>query len=424
MTRGILILLYVVEVMKYYLAYHLCFGEKARRFWIPLAGGAGYSIVVLFARNLDDTSLRIIMYVFSISAIFFAHLEKWKSGIFKIIILVFTLSCVEALFLTLVSVLEINLEIAVVESVRRLCANLLSNCTILIALLIKSRLSEKGLERLKNFAMKNVLILVILMALEMIFTIAGLNWARAYVDNYKFQVYSLVLCNLSYIGVGLLGIFSVYLERTNKKVNNLMENEIRLKDIQKHYYDTMLEREEDTRRYRHDMENHLICLNRLAKEGDTDLLQRYIGQMRQQMEEIQKCRYVTGNDILDILTSHYVALLNEDVSVSVSGQVQTSIDEMKLCTIYANLLQNAVEELQRCENPAALEINFQQGTEFSRILIRNSLSKKQGQKRSQRDKNHGIGLYNVKKAVEAVNGILELKKEADFFQAVVIFKSI
>ncbi len=423
MTTGILLLLYVIEIAKYYFAYDICFGEKLQRFWISAVGGAGYLIVLLFAGIQDDTLLRIIMYAFAISALFLAHLEKGKIRISRIIILVFIVTCLGEIFLIVQRLIAIRGIIVLSENMQHLIASILALCIILMAMFIKSRLTERQTDKLKRLAKKNVLTLVIVMAIEMLLTISGLNWARTFVDNYKFQVSVIVLCGMSYIGVGMLAFFSIYLERTNEKIKNLVENEVRLKDMQKRYYDTLLEREEDTRRYRHDMENHLICLDRLAREEDTASLQRYIGQMRRQMEEIQRRRYVTGNEILDILTSHYITLLDENVDVNVSGQIQTSIDEMKLCTIYANLLQNAVEEVQRCEGTAVLEIKFQQGTEFSQILIRNSLSKKQGQKRDKLDsKNHGIGLYNVKKTVEAVGGNLDLTKEGGFFQAAVTFK--
>lgn len=424
MTVGILVLLYVVEVTKYYLAYGICFGERVRRYWIPVVSGVCYLMILLFTGAKDDTLLRIIMYIFAISAIFLAQLEKRKIGISRIIMLIFIVSCLEAMFLTVESVIAIKFEVIVAENVQHLIVNILSLCIIFMVFFVKSRLTERQLNSLKRFAKKNMLTLVILMALEMLFTIAGLNWARAYISNYKFQIYAVALCSLSYVGVGSLGVFSIYLEKTNKQINNLVENEIRLKDMQKRYYDALLEREEDTRRYRHDMENHLICLDRLAREGDTASLQRYARQMRQQMEEIQKRRYVTGNDILDILTSHYITLLGRNVEVNVSGQVQTSIDEMKLCTIYANLLQNAVEELQRCEGAATLEIKFEQGEEFFQILIRNSLSKKQGKKRDKLDsKNHGIGLSNVRRTVETVGGNLELTEGENFFQATVTLRS-
>lgn len=424
MTVGILVLLYVVEVTKYYLAYGICFGERVQRYWIPVVSGACYLMILLFTGIKDDTVLRIIMYVVSILTVFLAQLEKGKSRISRIIILVFIVTCSGEIFLTLESVIAIKRGMAIPKNLQHLIANIFMLCIFSGVVFIQSRLTEKQTDKIKRFAKKNMLTMVILMAIEVLLTIAGLNWAGDYVDNDKFQMSVIILCSLSYVGVGLLGVFSIYLERTNKRIENLVENEIRLKDMQKRYYDTLLEREEDTRRYRHDMENHLICLDRLAREGDIASLQRYTRQMRQQMEEIQKRRYVTGNDILDILTSHYIALLGENVDVSVSGQVQTSIDEMKLCTIYANLLQNAVEELQRCEGAATLEIKFEQGEEFFQILIRNSLSKKQGKKKDKLDsKNHGIGLSNVRRTVETVGGNLELTKGENFFQATVTLRS-
>ncbi len=39
-----------------------------------------------------------------------------------------------------------------------------------------------------------------------------------------------------------------------------LETEKLLRQTQKSYYETMLQKEEDTRRFRHDIINHLMCL--------------------------------------------------------------------------------------------------------------------------------------------------------------------
>ncbi|MGN1145878.1 MAG: GHKL domain-containing protein, partial [Acetatifactor sp.] len=128
----------------------------------------------------------------------------------------------------------------------------------------------------------------------------------------------------------------------------------------------------------------------------------------------------------DILTNYYISLLPETVSVKVSGRATIVIDEMRLCTIYSNLLQNAVEELLRIQGDKAslLEISFQKGEKFFRIVIKNSLSEQQTdvaelETKKTDKRNHGIGLQNVRRAVETIGGRLEIKKKNDYFEAVV-----
>ena len=49
-----------------------------------------------------------------------------------------------------------------------------------------------------------------------------------------------------------------------------------LKDTQKNYYEAMLAKEEDTRRFRHDVLNHLIALGELAKQGEMKPVADYV----------------------------------------------------------------------------------------------------------------------------------------------------
>ncbi len=431
MKEIILFLLYVLEITKYYLGYAICFNEKGKRYWIPVIGGVTYIVILFCARNAEDSLLRIIMYALPLVVMFFVHWKRNSAEIFRLFVLFFIITCIGEIFLTLSDLMFMKSKYLPEENLQHLVINSLVLAIIYIVYILKNNLRENQIIQLKEFAQKNILLVVLLMVIELMLTVTGLNWAREQIDNSKFQTLAIVLCGLSYMSIGMLGIFSVYMDRTNRKIENMMETEVMLKQLQKQYYDALLEREDDTRKYRHDMVNHLICLERFAKEKNVDLIQNYIGQMSEQLEEIHKRCYATGNDILDILTNHYVALLGENVVVHVSGCIHTSIDEMKLCTIYANLMQNAVEELQRCKEDAELDIKLRQGKHYAEISIRNSLANINVQNKGEflletqkpDKKNHGLGLRNVRRTIDEVGGKLELKNEKNYFSAIVTLKN-
>ena len=261
----------------------------------------------------------------------------------------------------------------------------------------------------------------------MLFTVAELEYARHEItDNGRFYNISFALCLVSYISIGLVGFFAIYIKMVNEQMEQMVENEILLKKMQKHYYEELLGKEEDTRRYRHDMNNHLICLRNYASNGDLEKVLEYVEKMQGAASEIQKRCYFSGNEIIDAITNYYVLQLTDEVAVSVSGKMQIDMDEIGLCTIYANLLQNAVEELGRGEGKkGVLNIHFYQGVKYFRISIENSLSETQTKqelenmlKTKKKDTlNHGIGLRNVKKAVEEMGGMLEVRKNEESFLA-------
>ena len=119
----------------------------------------------------------------------------------------------------------------------------------------------------------------------------------------------------------------------------------------------------------------------------------------------------------------------KDINISVRGvcKRELRIDEVDLCTIFSNLIQNAAEELKgKKEDYFALEI--EQGQDNTRITIRNStdlLLAKDNQELTsskQDKKNHGIGLKNVKQIVEKYNGDISWSADGKEFRVIVTMK--
>ncbi len=357
--------------------------------------------------------------------------QKWTKNLVQLLIFLFLLSSLEGSIRLLLEFIKISKNVEFSERAEDLILMIFSLLLFISLAYAKSRLQEGYIDRIKAFLKRNILVAVLIMSMGMFFTVAGLNYAKKYVDNPKFHMLAVGVCGVSYISICLLGVCAIYLKRTNEKIEQMIQNEALLNDMQKRYYGALLEREEDTRKYRHDMVNHLMFLKHLADDKEWSELKRYLCKLQGEMDCISKKCYATGNKVLDVMTNYYTSLLPTAVAVNVSGKVEISVDEMKLCTIYANLLQNAVEELLRIQEgkSAFLEISFKRGKKFSQITIRNSVV--EGQVVTNRDKtaifetkkndkrNHGIGLQNVKKAVEDIGGNLEIKTEQEYFEVIV-----
>lgn len=141
---------------------------------------------------------------------------------------------------------------------------------------------------------------------------------------------------------------------------------------------------------------------------------------------------MTGNQVLDAITNHYLAQVDEFTKVKVTGRVSEELpcDRFSLCTIYANLLKNAIEELERMERTnKKLEIEFSQGEIFFQIELCNSIAdKSKGKKQlfltEKEDKrNHGLGIKNVKKVVKECGGEVFFEKRDEVFCVKVLLKN-
>ncbi len=215
-----------------------------------------------------------------------------------------------------------------------------------------------------------------------------------------------------------------------------METERRLKEMQKKYYEDMLMREEETRKYRHDLRNHLICLYGLAKEEQAKKVMAYIRNMEEQARFIQQKFYTTGNKVLDALVNYYGSLIELDTRLRVSGKVEHDLEitDTDLCTVFGNLLQNAVEGVMRVQGGEKyIWIQFEQGREYLRIRIENSAvfpendilqTKKFFTETIKKDKrDHGIGISNVQETVKRYQGKVNVLREGQKVVAEVILRN-
>ena len=235
---------------------------------------------------------------------------------------------------------------------------------------------------------------------------------------------------LTYLSILLLIFIVLHIRNIHIKLEERAQIEYELKIMQKNYFQTLLEKEEDTRRYRHDMSNHILCISQIAKEEQAWRTLDYVQDLQKELSLISRRGYYTGIDILDILLCHYlVGLENTIVSVKGNGNDKLHVTDVDLCIIFSNLIQNAIEEINKQEDKEKiLSIEVKQGDFYTSIKIANSttfiLNESEVPVTQKKDrKNHGIGLKNVRETIERNGGKLELMADGKVFSAIVILKN-
>ncbi len=166
--------------------------------------------------------------------------------------------------------------------------------------------------------------------------------------------------------------------KESEKIRQLIQLEEELKKMKSEYEERLLEVENNIRIYQHDMENHLICLMELAYEENANRVMNYVKELKNDFVDRKKQFYQTGNFIVDVLLNHYVSLLSDDVKKDVKGKWIQDLDvtEVELCSVFSNLMQNAVEALIKpITNKKYLEIKFVQGKTYAKLEIKNSLER-------------------------------------------------
>ena len=307
---------------------------------------------------------------------------------------------------------------------------ILANIILLIIWLVIEEMKKRKIKVQRIYVNAFIIIAMGIMAVALVLVIASIQYAEPYVNSKKFSMFSDILMIVSYFSIVVLGLFVIYIRKANENFKYLLETESLLRDSQKNNYELMLAKEEETREFRHDISNHIMCLNEMIKVGNIVEATKYIDQMQIAISQIQKKNFTTGNEIIDAIINYYIQQLEEDVEVDITGLCCCGlvINNVELCSIVSNPLKNAIEALNSQKRDRRyLKIRMNSTQQNFKIEICNSFSGGyitmiEGLPRTKKqDKdNHGIGLKNVKKLVEKNNGLFQVAIQKSEFQVTVI----
>ena len=238
-----------------------------------------------------------------------------------------------------------------------------------------------------------------------------------------FLIFALLLCTVT-----------LYILNIHRKITKLSAEQKVLLTAQKEYYLALLEKEEETRKYRHDMNNHLMCLSALVETENIPEIRDYLSNLQNQFRSVNDSVYQTGNTILTAITAHYIPMADENTKVTITGKLTKDLDlsNTDLCTVYSNLIKNSIEELQRIDKSVHKELNirFDTGNHFGKICVSNSMKdpsafKGLASKTVKEDnKNHGFGIQNINQVVAKNKGTFDIKKENDQFCCEVVLPTV
>ena len=173
----------------------------------------------------------------------------------------------------------------------------------------------------------------------------------------------------------------------------------------------------------HDLNNHLNVLYQFLEEGEMEEAKKYIREISQPIQKLTKTVW-TGVDVVDVIISSKVEKMrNKGISWDINAEFpkNTSIQPYDLCTILSNLLDNAVEAVERTGKQGNISLTIRKINYFLMIRIANSCIGKNNSfdalpKTTKEDKTmHGWGLQNVRETVQKYGGTLKFKQEENQF---------
>ena len=185
---------------------------------------------------------------------------------------------------------------------------------------------------------------------------------------------------------------------------------IRKMDIQHEYYQQMLRSNDDVRQFRHDYKNHMMVVTSLLNSGKTQEASDYIENIQLQTGNFGK-KFSTGNFIADAILGDKSSLAEEySIHIDFDGRIpENGILNVDLCTVVANLTDNAIEALKTFDGNRYIKIRATIRNGFLTLSFTNpakdvKISNNRIKTTKSDKKNHGIGLKNVETVAKKYHG--------------------
>lgn len=424
MAVVIILSIYMVEVIKYHLAFRIVYREKLQRKWLSVVGASLLMVYMLCAGGDADRDY-VVAYMINVLMTAFAMSGNIKDKIVKPFLLWVILTSIDEMPAAVFY--HVEASFSGLSNVHN-WLDLITSIWGLFALIVICKYMDRKNGN-KMLSRRLVMLIVVANGIAVILTIAGLNFARKEIENQAFQYIFDFLVSIASISLCLLCWLLIYFRNQDEEKTRSLALEWELLEEQEHYYQILLQKEENTRKFRHDMENHLLCLNDLAGRGNFPELKSYLEEISGQMAQIHRCLYTTGDELLDVILNDKLDGLKDGIQIRIVGKVTRalSISKMDVCTIFSNIFQNAVEELKWQEHGWFL-MQIQSGKVYTEFVVQNSVRakvqmKKNGLPRTTKNKTdcHGFGLQNVKNVVEKNQGYFQVLSQNDYFEVNIQF---
>lgn len=189
------------------------------------------------------------------------------------------------------------------------------------------------------------------------------------------------------------------------------------------HYQKLEQNYQASRKIVHDMKNHMQAMMKLYEEGQTEEAHSYGLEVFHLLNQTGHVWY-TENRMLNII-------LNEKLSEEEMKEVVLTLDieehsldgirEIDLTTIFANLLDNAIEALGvQEEHDKFMKIYVGRVGDFLMIELSNS----KGRRRKKKENHQGLGLKNVKEAIDKYEGTCTIEENEKQYRVILMIPSL
>ena len=185
--------------------------------------------------------------------------------------------------------------------------------------------------------------------------------------------------------------------------------------------------------WKHDWQNHINVAMYMLKEKRYEEADKYLGEISNSINYDRKYKsfITTNNNVLNaIINSKIIVAVdkNIDVKTSVNITEPIHIDDIDLCGLLGNLLDNAIEACERTKSNRFINIKIITVKKNLIILIKNSMSGNielidNEYFSSKRKGLLGRGIAQINKIVDEYNGVVSREHDNYIFETKIVMEN-
>lgn len=246
-------------------------------------------------------------------------------------------------------------------------------------------------------------------------------------DNYSDAELVLVLITIT--SIVIINTYLLKLLEYASENNRLQyENNLFLQQskMQYQYYSHIEQQYRESLSILHDVKRHIRAIEELYRHKEDETAAEYSEKIRHKLDSFKLNEY-SQNRMLNIILNDRMRVAEQKMikfTCKIDDVDLSFIDHVDLTTIFANLLDNAIEACQTIEGDKEIVVQVGAFNNLIVISIKNTITDSLsniGLHMKSSKKNHkGIGLPNVMKVISGYNGDIDIKRERNMFVCSII----
>ncbi len=207
-------------------------------------------------------------------------------------------------------------------------------------------------------------------------------------------------------------------------ISQMMEKQV---ELQINHYNELEKMDAEMRKFRHDYTNHLRSVLSLIQMKEYSDAEEYIEKIRNKAYSSGAVMFYTGNKLADAILADKSAMLDESCQIDYSGIMPASIENVDLCIILSNALDNAIEACRELKSPCKISMTAGEQQGYFVMSLKNPTARKDSfydipaTTKSNKEQ-HGMGLYNIESTVKKYDGQMKIKCENGIFELMLTMK--